>query len=324
MIRLFPYYRMTIETEMSLHEIHTRFEESTGREKFRWPWNPFPEKAFLGEVTDQGFLIHNSLRGRRDFPVEARGRFIQELKGTTVDVKIMLLSNVYVSMAMMMFLLLSSLTAYLLHMKPVGLFMAIATLSSIGFVFSYLMYTILFNLEFGNTSKLIRQTASQEGLDTKYRESIVRRTKRNSRISAVIMGIWTLAFCTFVVYDFTVNGPKAATHLKILDTEFETIPIPPKTKLLDHDLSSKTSSALVSNSFATDLKYQQVKIFYNSELLRHGWHFVKEEKIRDWDEDLGGTSVDYRKGNCTASLQWAGESANYGWDYAFSLSWGLD
>jgi hypothetical protein len=46
--------------------------------------------------------------------------------------------------------------------------------------------------------------------------------------------------------------------------------------------------------------------------------------MKDWGQDLGGRTARYCKGKYRADLQYAGERANYGWDYAFSLSWGLD
>ena len=52
---------------------------------------------------------------------------------------------------------------------------------------------------------------------------------------------------------------------------------------------------------------------------------------RSWDallaycrHDLGGMSRTYCKGELRAHLHYAGERANYGWDFDFNMSWGLD
>ena len=55
----------------------------------------------------------------------------------------------------------------------------------------------------------------------------------------------------------------------------------------------------------------------------HGWRLVRDEPYEEWGIDYGGRMVTFRKGDYAATLQFAAPSQDYGWTYAFDLSWGL-
>lgn len=78
-----------------------------------------------------------------------------------------------------------------------------------------------------------------------------------------------------------------------------------------------------SRYFNCSLVYEDIKNHYDQELTRNGWQFIKEKKVYDWGRDLGGRSIEYKKREFTATIQYSGEEANYGSTYAFSLDWGL-
>ncbi len=147
-------------------------------------------------------------------------------------------------------------------------------------------------------------------------------------LGVMIVGLIPLAlfvaFEVFWIYEFRANEPNAAIVQADLEREFRAIrPLPDAIAIRSH-VSHKTSQALASDTYRTNLKYSQIRDFYDQELTKNGWTLYEEKDMKDWGRDLGGKSARYCKGTYRAALQYAGERADYGWDYAFSVSWGLD
>jgi hypothetical protein len=126
------------------------------------------------------------------------------------------------------------------------------------------------------------------------------------------------------IYDSRVNGPNAAIVQADLEKEFRAIPPLPDAIATRFHASHKARQALVGDTYQTRLKYPEIRDFYDRELAKQGWSFYEEEQMKHWWRDLGGKSARYCKGPYRADLQYAGEGAGYGWDYAFTVSWGLD
>jgi len=126
-----------------------------------------------------------------------------------------------------------------------------------------------------------------------------------------------------MVYDFAVNWPKAQLVQSQLESEFKSIEPLPGAGAFDYAATHKTRQALVTSKYRTNLPYAEMRAHYDSELARHGWVFYEEEQMRDWGIDFGGKTARYCKGGYRANLEYAGGQADYGWDYAFSVSWGL-
>lgn len=136
---------------------------------------------------------------------------------------------------------------------------------------------------------------------------------------AAVLGL--LALTLWYQFIYATKGDRIE---KILQGEFGLIRRLPQAFPVSYHTSGGSSAALVSESYKTDLSYSEIRTYYDHELARNGWAFKREEKIKDWGRDLGGKSAVYCKGTYRASLQYAGTDAHYGWDFAFSLSWGLD
>jgi hypothetical protein len=64
-----------------------------------------------------------------------------------------------------------------------------------------------------------------------------------------------------------------------------------------------------------------VKHFYLSELRRLGWAFAKESEIKDWGRDFGGRELNFTNGDYYLSIQYAGEKADYDWNYTTAIGW---
>jgi len=147
--------------------------------------------------------------------------------------------------------------------------------------------------------------------------------KRALQIWRVVGAIWIVGFFVFIVYDYAVNGPKAELVLSKLEDEFRSVAPLPDARSCDYFATHKTQHALVTSKYRTSLPYVSIRAHYDAELTRHGWVFYEEKETRDWGMDLGGKTARYCKGEYRASLEYAGEQADNGWDYAFSVSWGL-
>jgi hypothetical protein len=147
-------------------------------------------------------------------------------------------------------------------------------------------------------------------------------------IGVILIGlvpiVLVIAFWVYWVYDFRVNGPKALEAKTELENEFRAIKPVPGATALSYTATHDPGRTLVSDNYRTSLSYPEVRKFYDAELANRGWSFYQEEKMTDWWKDLGGKTARYCKGPYRADLQWAGERADYGWDYTFSLSYGLD
>jgi hypothetical protein len=147
-------------------------------------------------------------------------------------------------------------------------------------------------------------------------------------IGVILVGLFPIAFvvafAAFWSYDFRVNEPKAALVQTNLENEFRAIRPLPAATALNYHASHKTQQALVSDTYRTSLAYEDIRKFYDAELAKNGWSFYMEEQMKDWGRDLGGKTARYCKEQYRADLQYGGEKSNYGWDYAFSVSWGLD
>lgn len=130
-------------------------------------------------------------------------------------------------------------------------------------------------------------------------------------------------FMIFLCYELFFQLPKAKQTKSQLESEYNSIIPLPNANASDYRASNKTSQALVSASYVTDSTPDDIFNYYDGQLKQHGWLFYGTKKMRDWGRDFGGTSSCYYKGDYSAKIQYAGQLSNYGWTYAFSMSWGL-
>ena len=82
---------------------------------------------------------------------------------------------------------------------------------------------------------------------------------------------------------------------------------PPEQATFVHQGSMMSASGVhVSNSYQTDLTYDQVRAHYDKELAKHGWTFRSHEALKYWGKDLGASETYYCRGTLSANLFWAG------------------
>jgi hypothetical protein len=144
-------------------------------------------------------------------------------------------------------------------------------------------------------------------------------------VRALVSGLIVLIIgLTITSLDFISNREKSQEVVKDLENELSMINILPESSLVSRRSSTKPHHILVSNSYMTRLNDQSIRTYYDAELKKHGWEFQNEERLRDWGQDFGGFTVNYCKGEYTATLNYAGARAGYDWDYTLALSWGLN
>jgi hypothetical protein len=141
-------------------------------------------------------------------------------------------------------------------------------------------------------------------------------------LSLVAIGLFVLVA---EMFSSAVARPRGIDMLPALRGEFASITAPSDAKFVQRpESSSKMGHALVLATYAYRGGYDRLRDHYDREAARGGWSVCGEKPLYDWFRDLGGRSRSYCKGDLQATLQFAGAGAHYGWDYAFSVSWGLD
>lgn len=135
--------------------------------------------------------------------------------------------------------------------------------------------------------------------------------------------LYAIAFVGFIIYQHFEYGPISEDIKEQLEIEFKQIKQFPSAILSSYRAHSRPENVLVGGKYNTESPYAEIKKHYDTELRNNGWTFSKEEAVKGWGKDLGGKAIEYCKEKYAASIQYAGADADYGWTYAFNMSWGL-
>jgi hypothetical protein len=79
--------------------------------------------------------------------------------------------------------------------------------------------------------------------------------------------------------------------------------------------------AIVSKGYRSNARYDDVKRFYIDRLEHDGWQLVSERQLKGFGSDLGGYHLEFHKGDTSLGIEYAGEKADYEWQYAIAVSW---
>jgi hypothetical protein len=88
---------------------------------------------------------------------------------------------------------------------------------------------------------------------------------------------------------------------------------------VDTSTGSGFGKAFISRTFRCKTSYEVVKGFYLERLGEDGWQFAGERQLKDWGRDVGGRELKFRRGEYEATIDYAGEKADYGWDYGIGI-----
>ncbi len=131
-------------------------------------------------------------------------------------------------------------------------------------------------------------------------------------------------FAAAALFATLYSMPDAAVPQRELKSEFRSLELPEDATVRSVDDNPEWGHVFISGTYATHLGYEELKRFYRSELERNGWRLAGEKDLADWGRDLGGRQLTFCKKPYEANLEYAGQKAQYGWDYAFSMSWNRD
>ena len=137
-------------------------------------------------------------------------------------------------------------------------------------------------------------------------------------IGVVVVAIFAILF----VRAQLILKPQAIQHHGSLEAAWRSIHHPDGAVLRDEHNSRRSAHVLVGGSFNAPFSYRDLRAHYDGALAAIGWRFRSERPLRDWGRDLGGQIATYCNGDEAATLQFAGERANYGWTYGLDFTWG--
>lgn len=98
-------------------------------------------------------------------------------------------------------------------------------------------------------------------------------------------------------------------------------PLYPGMLEVDNSTASGFGKAYISRGFRCKASYDDVKRFYLERLTKDGWQLSSERPLKEWGHDLGGWELEFRRGDYEATIDYAGERADYEWDYGIGIGW---
>jgi hypothetical protein len=122
--------------------------------------------------------------------------------------------------------------------------------------------------------------------------------------------------------DSEKEGPNAdGSKLREIEQIWDTLPQYPGTVEVANSKISTGKRAHRGKSFNSAANFNDLKQFYLERLSKTGWQLVEDRRMYDWGRDLGGHFLSFTKSEYKLSIQYAGESASYGWDYVIDIYW---
>jgi hypothetical protein len=144
-------------------------------------------------------------------------------------------------------------------------------------------------------------------------------------LNKIAVAAIVLPAASFLAYDYTINGPRAAVKQAELEKEISQVAVPPGAILTASRSSHKDEAALVTRTYKSKLTYQQLRAHYDAALSRNGWQFKSENKIFDWGRDIGWQAANYCKGAFEASLGFGIDPEHIrSYSFSLALAWKMD
>jgi hypothetical protein len=109
-----------------------------------------------------------------------------------------------------------------------------------------------------------------------------------------------------------------------LDRELADMPVPAQATKIRRVGSFKGTHGSVANYYATSLRYDEIRAYYDRELATRGWKLNGESKLQTWGKDLGESERIYCRDPLAVSIYFTGENeAAFGYRYAVDVNWRL-
>jgi hypothetical protein len=132
-------------------------------------------------------------------------------------------------------------------------------------------------------------------------------------LSLVLVGICIAGSCT----------PARNPRLEEVQKIWQELPIYPGMTEVEGGMTmSGFDKAHISKHFKSAAAYNEVKRFYEENLTKDRWQFVREDQLKTFGGKLsGGQEVEFRRGEYKLTIEYAPEDLGYGWNYGIGVSW---
>ena len=117
------------------------------------------------------------------------------------------------------------------------------------------------------------------------------------------------------------SAKEDAARLEEVKSVWARLPSYPGMQETNTKTISGGGKATVSKTFRSEAPYDQVRGFYVERLEQDGWKIDGEKQLKDWGSDFGGHEIRFRKSDLSIAIEYAGEKADYGWQYGIAVSW---
>lgn len=122
-----------------------------------------------------------------------------------------------------------------------------------------------------------------------------------------------------------VQEPAVSQIEKNLKQEYDLITVMPDASLIDSTATHKTDLAIVGGYFNTKITFEEVREYYDKQLINKGWNFLKENKkiIPYNGHKYEARVLYYRKGDYMARIENPGVNDKED-TFAFFVTWGME
>lgn len=126
-------------------------------------------------------------------------------------------------------------------------------------------------------------------------------------------------------FHYIASQEPAVTEIqKNLKQEFDLITVPPETSLIDSEADHKSDHAMVGSTYRTKLEFEEIRKYYDKELVGEGWRFLKgtEKTVKYNGNNYELRSLYYVKGDY---MVWIENPGMYDKTdtFAVDFTWGL-
>lgn len=117
------------------------------------------------------------------------------------------------------------------------------------------------------------------------------------------------------------SAKEDAAKLEEVKSVWARLPSYPGMQETHSQTTSGGGKAMISKTFRSDARYDDVRRFYVERLEPDGWKIYDDKQIKNWGSDFGGHEIRFRKSDLSIVIEYSGEKADFGWQYGIAVSW---
>lgn len=133
--------------------------------------------------------------------------------------------------------------------------------------------------------------------------------------------VWLLSLFFYLSMASCFSSAQDKARLNEVKRIWLTFPLYSGMQEVNNSTASGFGKAYISKGFRSQANYDDVKRFYLERLNQDGWQLAGERQVKDWERDLGGRELKFRRVDYEATIEYAGERAKYAWDYCIGIGW---